>query len=259
MLDDIRLCLRDVGLSPKAINMYLSLLELGASNVQELAKKANVNRTTAYLVLEELKRFSLLATVEKNLKTYYSAENPERLLFAAKTEVENKQHVLARLEKSLPRLVAMHQSVQDRPRVRLLEGDDAVRFIRTEVIQSGKPVCEFLSIDEASQGLSSLDEEHRIYTSTQTTGRLLVAIKEGCRMPYLNVSTYEVRACAYAAHPFSGCVSFTDERVYMFSLRSKGIVLVVESKELVGIFQALFEHVWDQASLWVPPEHWPKR
>lgn len=259
MLDDIRLCLRDVGLSPKAISVYLSLLELGASNVQDLAKKANVNRTTAYVILEELKRFSLLATVEKGGKVLYSAENPERLVLAARTDLAKQQDVVARLEQSLPRLLAMHQSVEDRPRVRFLEGDDAVRSVRTEVIQTGKPVCEFFSVDEASSALSSLEEEHRIYTSTQTQGRLLVAIKDGCTMPYLDVSRYDVRMCDYASHPFSGCMTFTDERVYMFSLRSKGIVLIVESGEMVGIFRALFEHVWDHARVWTPPDHWPKR
>ena len=48
--------LQKLGLSDKEASVYLAMLELGPSVVSDIAKKANINRSTVYVVLEFLKK-----------------------------------------------------------------------------------------------------------------------------------------------------------------------------------------------------------
>jgi sugar-specific transcriptional regulator TrmB len=46
--------LEKLGFSSKEADVYISLLELGSAIVSDVAKKAGINRSTAYVLLESL-------------------------------------------------------------------------------------------------------------------------------------------------------------------------------------------------------------
>ncbi|HEU0050855.1 MAG TPA: helix-turn-helix domain-containing protein, partial [Patescibacteria group bacterium] len=80
MIDEIRACLMECGLTRKEADVYLALLELGPTGAQEIGKRADVNRTTTYLCLEMLKRRGLVSHFDEAKKLCFSAESPERLV-----------------------------------------------------------------------------------------------------------------------------------------------------------------------------------
>lgn len=53
--------LEKLGFSPKEADVYLALLELGTAVVSDVAKKANINRSTTYILLDALPVFQLVA------------------------------------------------------------------------------------------------------------------------------------------------------------------------------------------------------
>lgn len=59
--------LKQLGLSDKDIEIYLSGLKLGPSSVQEISRKAGVKRSTTYLIFENLKKMGLAITVIKRI------------------------------------------------------------------------------------------------------------------------------------------------------------------------------------------------
>lgn len=46
--------LKQLGFSDKEAKVYMASLELGPDTAQEIAKKAGVNRTTTYVIIEKL-------------------------------------------------------------------------------------------------------------------------------------------------------------------------------------------------------------
>ncbi len=71
--------LRKIGLSDKEAKVYLAALELGKATVQEIAVKANVNRTTTYVAIEGLTEKELMSEYLENHKRFFIAEDPSKL------------------------------------------------------------------------------------------------------------------------------------------------------------------------------------
>ena len=69
-----------LGLSQKAAKLYLASLELGEATVQDLARQAKVERTTAYYTLQELKEAGAIFETKRNKKVFFLPEMPRNLL-----------------------------------------------------------------------------------------------------------------------------------------------------------------------------------
>ena len=107
--------LQQFGLNPKEVALYLATLELGTASVQKIASKANVVRSTAYEVLEELRGKSLVTTYLKKRVRHYSAEDPNQFVGFVESRVLT-------LKEALPELNAIAGKTRHRPTVRFYEG-----------------------------------------------------------------------------------------------------------------------------------------
>lgn len=76
--------LRHFGFSTAQASLYLAGLRLGKTLMAHLAKAAQVRRTTAYYLIEELKRRRFFSAEKIGRRTYYIATSPQQLLTMAK-------------------------------------------------------------------------------------------------------------------------------------------------------------------------------
>ena len=118
--------LRELGLSDKEIKIYLTLLKLGQSTVNLIAKKANLNRVTCYDVLKYLQEKGLVSYVIKSGVKYYESAEPRKLL----GDLQEKQ---AKLKSILPELEALKQSVNEKPSIEVYEGVKGLKTIIEDI------------------------------------------------------------------------------------------------------------------------------
>ena len=71
--------LKEIGMAEKEAKVFLASLELGSSAVQEIAKKADINRATTYVIIEKLMKKGLMSSVEKGKKDFFQTEDPEKI------------------------------------------------------------------------------------------------------------------------------------------------------------------------------------
>src|SRR3990172_9078574 len=137
--------LEKLGFSEKEAKVYLAALELAEDSVQNIAKKAGINRATTYVILEKLMGFGLVSTYEKAKKTHFIAENPQELLNIIKEEELALRQREKEIKDNLSQLVAIYNLKQGKPIVRFFEGADGLealdRFGRSEL----KKNTEFLT------------------------------------------------------------------------------------------------------------------
>lgn len=142
--------LEKLGLSEKESKVYLATLELAQDSVQNIAKKAGVNRPTAYFVLEHLMELGLVSTLEHGKKTLFVAENPkelESLLENEKQEIENRK---IELKESMNQLLAIYNAKQGKPAVRYFEGKEglvALDKYGEERVKKGSTIYYLLPVD----------------------------------------------------------------------------------------------------------------
>ncbi|MFH0857486.1 MAG: helix-turn-helix domain-containing protein [Candidatus Magasanikbacteria bacterium] len=106
---------KKIGLSDKAAQVYMALLQLGPSSVRKLAEYTEINRGTTYDILKELQESGVVHFFQKETKQQFVAENPEKIF----SIIENKERELERtkkeIEKTLPELKALYFGGGSRP------------------------------------------------------------------------------------------------------------------------------------------------
>lgn len=119
--------LQRIGLNDKEANIYLAALELGESNIQQLAKKSGVRRTTTYDIIESLKSKGLMSRVIRGKKTLFYASDPHKL----EDEIEEQKYVLRRI---LPELLMVANSLDSKPKVRFFEGIEGIKEVYKDTL-----------------------------------------------------------------------------------------------------------------------------
>ncbi|MGF7228598.1 MAG: TrmB family transcriptional regulator [Candidatus Saccharibacteria bacterium] len=111
-----------LGCSQKHIKFYQAAFELGSAPLIEIAKKARLQRSTAYLIASELIEMGLVSENHRAYKKQFVAAEPDYVL----QKLEAKYRQLGRnnisFKEALPELRAEHQSPLTRPRVRTFSG-----------------------------------------------------------------------------------------------------------------------------------------
>jgi predicted DNA-binding transcriptional regulator len=259
MMEDIKQSLVELGLSHKEIDVYLSMLELGPSSVQDIAKKAGVNRSTTYVMIEGLKKHGLVSTYEKGKKVFFNAENPDRLVQVVNEQIGLLSAKRERVSAVLPRLLAIFNASDEKPKVRFFEGDETIDIIRMEVTSFRAPVWNFFAVDENLKKVAAINEQKRIELSVKVPGsRVMMAIKPGVVPQYMDRSNKEIRTIGYEDFPFSGEITIVADRVYIVNVQARSIGFIVENKELSDLFRALYQAAWNSAKPWTPPEGWKR-
>ena len=242
-----------IGLSEKEARVYLASLAQGPSTVQDLSLSAQVNRATAYLVVESLKERGLLSTFEQDKKTMFVAESPRTVLTVAEEEVRRADDRRARVTDLLPQLEALLHAHPDRPTVRMYEGEEGLRSCR-EYLSSvvSERYDTFARLDDSMQRTANVDVEKRWDAARyKKKFRFLYLADPSVILPDLRVPRYaekEVRFVNHLPFDFGGEIGILDHLTYFASVAPQPVGCVVESEPLSCLFRAQFELAWMQGS-----------
>ena len=118
----------DIGLAQKEAGVYIALLQLGHSTVSQISRRANINRTTGYDILDSLCTKGLVSISGKEPKQEYTAESPEALAKFISGEIRRKNEALQKTEEIIPELKSIH-NIKDRPKVFFYEGRDGLEKV----------------------------------------------------------------------------------------------------------------------------------
>lgn len=115
-------CLSLLGCNEKHIRFYRANLELGAATLVEIAKKARLRRSTAYVIAAEIVTMGLVSEDHKTYKKLFTAIEPDLLLQKLQAKHRRIGRNAIAFKEVLPELRAAHQTTTTRPRVRTFEG-----------------------------------------------------------------------------------------------------------------------------------------
>lgn len=237
--------MKKLGFSDKEAKVYLALLELGNAPVQEIAKKAGVNRATTYVVLDSLKKQGVASTVEQGKKTMYAAENPATLMRLFKLREEEIREKEEEFKKALPELDALFNLSGNRPRVRYFEGKEGLRAMREDVLLSGvKEALNIYSLDEMREVFSSQENEEmaRRREAVGLNVRAIYTSKKGVHTGFKSKS--ERRFVPYEKFPFVADIAIYGNRVSITTLRGKLLTVIIENQEIADTWKLIFELAW---------------
>ncbi len=234
--------LLELGLSENESRVYLAALSLGTSTILEIARAAEVKRTTVYSIIESLIQKGLMAIEVKGLKKEYVAESPEKL----EQMVEQHKSVLKR---SLPELMGLYNLKAGQSLIKYYQGMEGVKAVYDSLLEDLKPHDNFMVITDQKRFVG-LDPEYFMgfiaaRRKMNINMRLLMQDSDIARAQQKENIPNETIKILPKGDPLTTDLVVTPKKVVILELTEPITALVIESKSVVQLHTELFEIIWN--------------
>ena len=246
--EQLTLTLQGLGLGEKEASVYIALLELGRGTVAQIGRKAGINRTTGYDILDSLANKGLVNVSGKEPKSEYGAEPPDAVLAYLKQEAEAAQGRIGKAETLLPELRAV-ATTQNRPRIKFYEGTDGMKKAYEDTLTSREPIRAYANADEMHKGLPNYFPAY--YKRRAEKGIAIRAIvpKTPTSEERASRDAEEKREIAFVPpeqYYFSPEINIYDNKVMIASWKEK-LGVIIESAEIADAMKKIYELAWAEA------------
>ncbi len=241
--------LQGFGFSEKETDVYIALLELGKGTVTEISRKAGINRTTGYDILNSLANKGLASVSGKEPKQEYAAESPASITIYLKKQAADIADQIKKSEELIPELTTLY-SLKNRPRIRFYEGVEGLRHIYEDTLSSSEPIRAYATIDDA-QNTTIPNYFPDYYKRRAKKGIPIRGIvpKTPLGIERAKFDKEENRETAFVPtnkYYFSPEINIYDNKVMIASWREK-LGIVIESEEIADAMKKIYELSWAEA------------
>jgi len=231
-----------LGLSDKESALYLSLLELGTADVSLIARKAQVKRSTAYLLLDGMAQKGFVALQEATGRQY-TAEDPQKLLAQEKTKLQQ-------FEKALPGLLGLASHSENKPGTRFFTGIEGIKAVYEESLLQPNGT-EMLSIGNAEAVEAAIDDFVNWYIMRRVAHNLpmrsiIPATKEGLLTSARDdVELRQTRVLDPSEFTEPVELMIYGNKVAAVSFVANELIgVIIESAVLATVHRQMFEVMW---------------
>lgn len=240
-----------LGLNEKEIKVYLAAMELGPRSVQEIARRAGINRVTCYVILENLMDFGLVTEINGEKGRIYAAENPQKLIEYLDKKEKELESTKKEISEIMPELFALFNRTGDKPVVRYLEGIKGIRNLQQEILASNSEhIDNIVSLDAAFQHFQPHDfNDYRAELLKRDLKLRHITISKNYTYDYMPEG-YEKNHRILPADKFDfpGEVAIFDNFAAIFSYYGDQVVVIIlEHPQVVKIMQSWFDLAWEGA------------
>ena len=238
----------EIGLSEKEAGVYIALLLLGHGTVSQISRRANINRTTGYDILDSLSTKGLVSVSGKEPKQEYTAESPENLSKFINQDIRIKSEALKKTAEIIPELKSIH-NIKDRPKVLFYEGKEGLKKVYEDTLTSTETIRAYANLKYMDQGLPGYFPEY--FKRRASRGIAIRAIgpktEENISLTKRNIE--EKRETALVPkdkYDFFPEINIYDHKVMIASWREQ-LGIIIESAEIADAMKKVFELAWAEA------------
>lgn len=241
MLTKLSKQLREFGLSDKEITVYVSLLKDGSDTAANIAKKANLNRSTTYVQLEALMGYGLISTYKKHKKTYFSPESPQNVKHLIEQKIKKLEEERDNIENLIPELTELYASLGETADVKLFHGKEALKTMRNSIINSG---TDKLNIMYNADHLYTLYESSELLEfSKKRAGKKIYTYglynKKG--KPFSELYRQSLLQLDRKKYPIDADIYVYGDTVSLASTTGKIVGVTIKNKQIASSLHTLFE------------------
>lgn len=237
-----------IGLSDKEAQVYTALLELGKGTVSAIARKAGINRTTGYDILDGLAAKGMATVSGKEPKQEYFAESPDALIAHLSSRLEEDRARLATARKLAPQLKSLH-NVSDRPQVRFYEGKEGLMHVYEDTLTSNEPIRAYATVDDMHRALPDYFPKYYDRRVKKEIAIRAIVPKTPVGIERAKQDAEEMRETVLIPADkfyFSPEINIYENKVMIASWREK-LGIIIESAEIADAMKKVYELAWQEA------------
>ena len=236
-----------LGLDLKEIKFYETCVKLGPATINEVAKQSRLQRSTAYLIAQNL---SDKGFVEEDLTGYkkkiFTIE-PKKLLqlLASKQRVLRRQEL--ELKENLPELQTFYNQSEIRPKVKVYEGNNGLLKVWKDILSTKGEVL--IWTNQQTDNLVFGQEKHVNFIQERVRKGIKARVlamsnKEGKELQKLDSKSLRETKLLPQSMNFSAETYIYDNKMAILDYNRDIIGVIVESVPMVQSHKAVFELIW---------------
>lgn len=241
----------EFGLSEKEAKVYLALLELEVAAVSEVSKTANINRSSAYVVLESLKKKGLVGISEDKKVQRYVAVSPDLLLNEAENRARKTEEIKNKISDIVPELKALHKDTKQKPKVKVFEGKQGLINAFEDTLDNKEKIMRVCSSVE-----NIFKKVLPDYFPNYMQRRIKLGIKMYSIHPDDEIAQKIIKMIPKFDEPvlipkekyqFSADIAIYANKISYMSLEKGGLSIIIESKEIADVMKNVFDLAFKEA------------
>ena len=238
--------LKEIGLTANEANVYISLHAIGQNPASTLAKKAALNRSSCYTILNSLIQKGFIQQTIKSNITYFTATDPKHVIQHLKTKKTKIDENIENLGNFITHFKSLHSKSSKKPKVVFFEGCQGIKNSIEDSLTSTEEIRIYSSIKELKKILPNYFPKH--YKTRTEKGVLIKAIFPACKESYRNKlrDKYENRETRLIPPEldFHLDIMIYDNKVVITSLKEQ-FGLLIESEEMATAQKKIYDLVWE--------------
>ena len=237
-----------LGLSEREANTYIAILNIGKGTVTEITRKAGINRTTGYDILDNLVNKGFVSISGKRPKHEYAAESPEKILAYLEEQQGQSMKRLELAKQFIPQLTSIH-NIKTRPKVRFYEGVEGLREVYEDTLTSTEDLRSLALVDEAENALAHyFPKYYQRRAANNIFIRAIFPDSPGARHLKTKDKVEKRHSVILPDNKFNlkPEINVYDNKVMIASWNEK-LGIIIESQEIADSIKLLFELAWKEA------------
>jgi len=235
--------LKQLGLSENEIKVYVALLELGNSKVDAISKRVPLPRTTIYGILKSLLEKGLVSFVIKAGIKHYEATEPKRLFIT-------EQEKLQALQKIIPNLEQIRQTVVKKPTIEMYEGGEGIKSVYEDILRAKQTVFSFGNTRLLFELLEyyipnyikkRIKEKIKFYAITEKSETSMELRKRDKKELRETRFSSQIETMASATYIYGNKVAI------LTLLKKEPVGVIIENEEISSSQKIIFDLLWKMA------------
>ena len=234
--------LTSVGMNEKQARLYLAALRLGTAPASRIATGAELNRATAYHLLEDMVREGYVAASDRFGTRHYTAIPPQQLLALLEERRTEIARVQERLQGMVGDLESLRMASTVEPTIRVFEGKTGLKDLHRRSLRSKTPIRVWDMTTTTDPDIYHFFREEFVPERVQRgiESRVIATEEGGASNPiYLR----EVRVCPM--EPRNVDIRTFDAHTVITSYSpEEQFGIDIESPYITDALNAIFETLW---------------
>ena len=234
-----------LGLSDKAAQIYIALLQIGEGSVIDIAKKADLKRTSVYNILPDLMQQGLIETTIKNKHRIFFIDDVRRLELDAQEKVKSVGVLL-------PQLRAIQNILPQKPKITFYEGVGGMKELYQDTLESVQVGGTILSYTGLTDFFDMMPKEYyEWYVEERAKKKIMIKIiapdspttRQWKKQAVKDLR--QVKIIPAKDFRFKGDTEIYDNKVALISYAENFLGVIIESNEIYAMQKTMFELLWD--------------
>lgn len=239
--------LQKIGFTPKEAKVYLACLQLGKDTAFNIAKKAEIKRSTCYVILESLVEKGFVNTLKTKKALFFIPQEPAKLLASFKDKELT-------LKEALPELLGLFNLRAQKPKIQVFEGRTGIASIYREIIdclRKSEVLC-FGTIGHF------IDYQIQMKKWQKATKNKRFKIREILTLDKFDIEyfrqikenknpNHQIRFLPKDKEIFDNDNIIYGNKIAIFSTKKELFVILIESPAIVNTYRILFDLAWQKA------------